>query len=379
MIRYASENAQAAMLRTTVCGAPIRRLPHPSLEGPGWRSAIRWRSLRILWVDGPRVRAAWWFKNCYAPLVQMLKGVLAYFRQPSAMPLRVFVAVLLLVFTIEYAIMLLLASITPPRAFGASMEVWDATLLTVLLAPALWWLVVRPLQNLFEARGRLLSQLFQAQEEERGRIARDLHDELGQQLTAIMIGLRTAQEAPTLEACRDRSAAAARIGADALESVRVIVRGLRPGVLEDLGLVPAVERLCEDFRAVHDVDVSLRSTIPPERRFAPPVEMCLYRMLQESLTNAARHSGATSVGVSVSAAPSSLQVEVTDDGRGFDTSVVSAGSSGLSGMRERVTMLGGVLRVESAAGSGTRVFAQIPIDDRWMHVDDGETRAGGRK
>lgn len=281
------------------------------------------------------------------------------------MPLRVFVAVLLLVFGIEYAIMIFLASISPPRPEGTSLDVLDSVLLTTLLAPAIWWLVVRPLQKLFEARGRLLGQIFQAQEDERARIARDLHDELGQQLTAIMLGLRTVQESTTLEQGRVRAAAVARIGSDALDSVRAIARGLRPAVLEDLGLGPAIERLCEEFRSVHDVEVHLDSEIPPERRFAPPVEICIYRLLQESLTNAARHSGAASVKVSLKLTRSSIGLWVSDDGRGFNPAVLRTGSSGLQGMKERVSMLNGELKIESQDGGGTRVVAGIPVDEQW--------------
>lgn len=276
------------------------------------------------------------------------------------MPVRVFAVVLLLVFGIEYAIMIVLASITQPRPDGASINVIDSALLTALLAPALWWLVVRPLQRLFEARGRLLGQLFQAQEDERARIARDLHDELGQQLTAIMVGLRTVQEAATIEQGRERAATVARIGADAIDSVRAISRGLRPAILEDLGLRTAVDRLCEEFRSVNDVDVTLASDFPQERRLASAVETCIYRLLQESLTNAARHSGATCVRVNLRLTNTAVSLTVSDDGSGFDPAAVPAGSSGLQGMRERVALLDGELTIESKAGGGTRVRAQLP-------------------
>lgn len=293
------------------------------------------------------------------------------------MPLRVFFAVLLLVFGIEYLIMIFLAAISPPRPEGSSLDIVDSTLLTLLLAPALWLLVVRPLQRLFEARGQLLAQLFNAQEEERARIARDMHDELGQQLTAIMIGLRNVQEAATLEQSRERALVVSRIGADALDSVRAIARGLRPVVLEDLGLLPAVERLCEEFRTVHDVEVELDSTIPADRRFEPAVEICVYRLLQESLTNAARHSGARRVRVELRATKAAVGLMVSDDGRGFNPSVVKKNSSGLQGMRERVGLLDGEVKIESTQGGGTRVVAAIPTSDHFSRAGIKNDENGG--
>lgn len=288
---------------------------------------------------------------------------LASARKPSALPLRVFFAVLVLVFGFEYAIMIFLDSISPPRPGEGALNFVDSTLLTVMLAPALWLLVVRPLQRLFEARGRLLGQLFAAQEEERARIARDLHDELGQQLTAVMVGLRTVQDGTTVEECRERAAAAARAGAGALDSVRAIARGLRPAVLEDLGLVPAVERLCEELRSVHDLEVSLKLEVPSDRRFPTAVEVCVYRLLQESLTNAARHSGATRVMVELRASARAVELEVSDDGRGFDLAATPPGSTGLDGMKERVAMLDGQLRITAGNGQGTRVLVSLPLDE----------------
>lgn len=303
------------------------------------------------------------------------RKLITILRRPSAMPVRVFAIVLLLVFGIEYAIMLILASLTPPRPDGDSINVIDSTLLTVLLAPALWWLVVRPLQRLFEARGRLLGQVFQAQEDERARIARDLHDELGQQLTAIMIGLRTVQEAPTLQQGRERAATVSRIAADAIDSVRAISRGLRPAILEDLGLRPALDRLCEEFRSINDVDVTLTSDIPQGRRFAPAIETCIYRLLQESLTNAARHAHAAHVRVELSLIDHSVSLTVSDDGEGFNPAEVAPRSSGLQGMKERVAMLDGELTVESKAGGGTRVTAHIPVAD---HAESRRVRTAGK-
>lgn len=278
------------------------------------------------------------------------------------MPLRVFAAVLILVFGLEYAIMLFIASISPPRHAEAGLEFLDSLLLTTLLAPAIWWLVVRPLQKLFEARGRLLRQLIEAQEEERARISRDLHDELGQQLTAILLSLRAVQEAPTLEVARERALFATGIGADAIDSVRAISRGLRPAVLQDLGLATAIERMCDEFRSVHDVEVVLKQQLPVDLALPQQVETCLYRVLQESLTNAARHSGAGRVDVDISLIGSRIMLRVEDNGGGIVRSATHTGSSGLLGMKERVTMLDGDLRVESHEGRGTSVRASIPLD-----------------
>ena len=282
-------------------------------------------------------------------------------RKPSGRPLRIFVIVLIMVLVVEYAVMLLLP-LLPGVLRGAGREALiDSVLLTVVLAPALWLVVARPLQQLSASRGQLLGQLFDDQEQERARLAHDLHDELGQHLTAILIGLRTVEEAPDLAQARERARGASEAAAASLDKVRRIARGLRPTVLEDLGLSPAVERICEEFRSPGGVAVELTMELVPGERFSPQVEMCVFRVLQESLTNAVRHGSPRSVRVLLSRGPYGVSLTVSDDGRGFELSEKVGSSFGLHGMRERVELLDGRWEVRSSPGHGTTIHASIPL------------------
>lgn len=278
----------------------------------------------------------------------------------SKQPLRVFLLVLLLVFAVEAIIMLVLPSLERgPR--NARLEAGaDAVALTALLAPALWLVVVRPIQRLYASRGELLGQLFSAQEDERARLARDLHDELGQHLTAIQVGLRTIDQARDLEQARERARTLAESGAAGLDKLRRIARGLRPAALEDLGLGPAVERLCEEHRAAHATPVALSIDLGTGDRPTPEAEMCLFRVLQESLTNAARHAHATSIRVDLRRRPGGISLEIEDNGSGFDAAECVGRSFGLLGMRERVELLGGRFSLRSARGQGTTISVFLP-------------------
>ena len=164
---------------------------------------------------------------------------------PVQSPWRVLVLVLLLVFGVEGAIMLALPCL--PRVWREPLpaSLLDAGLLTLVVAPAVWALAVAPLRQLVESRGHLLRRLFASQEQERARIARDLHDGVGQQLTALRLGLRNVEEAEDLPVARERAHALRELAANAHDDVRRLAQGLGPGVLQDLGLVAALERLCE--------------------------------------------------------------------------------------------------------------------------------------
>lgn len=281
-------------------------------------------------------------------------------RRPSRSPLRIFGLLLLLAFGAEYGIMLLLAVLPIDRSDSMREALIDSSLLTLLLAPAFWLVIVRPLQNLSASRGQLLTQLFDAQEQERGRVARDLHDELGQHLTAMLITIRAVEQAPDLDQARERARAAAAAGTASLQEVRRIARGLRPTVLDDLGLVPAVERLCREFEELHDTPVQASIDLDATSRFSPQLEMCIFRVLQESLTNATRHAGTCRVSVSLSHRAGHLRLEVIDDGRGFQPGDAAGTSFGLHGMRERVELLDGRFRITSQPGKGTAIRVELP-------------------
>lgn len=279
----------------------------------------------------------------------------------SRSPVRIFALVLLLVFIFEGAIMLLLpgaGSAWRDRAAGALV---DALALTLLLAPALWLLSVRPLRSLFEARGRLLRRLFESQEDERARVARDLHDGIGQHLTALLVGLRTIEQSDDLATARTRARDLRAFGARAHEELRAIARGLRPIALQELGLVHALERLCEDFGRAHGIPVTLHCDTVPARRVDPGAETALYRIAQETLANVARHAAAGRVEVRLARRPDAIVLSVCDDGRGLDGDPNGRKEGfGLGSIRERAKLLGGELIVTSGRGAGTTVEVRLP-------------------
>lgn len=205
-------------------------------------------------------------------------------------------------------------------------------------------------------RSRLLQALLTAQEEERGRISRDLHDQIGQALTALLLGLDRNLERPDpASLARLKELASITLG-----DVRRIALDLRPSVLDELGLEAAVRRYARDLHARYGLDVSvlvnLRGRLPRQE------ETVLYRVVQEALTNVVRHARATSVSVVATARGGSVRLVVEDDGVGFEPDALApAEMVGLLGMRERLELLGGSLRLESTPGHGCSVHARLPV------------------
>jgi signal transduction histidine kinase len=193
---------------------------------------------------------------------------------------------------------------------------------------------------------QLTQLLLRAQEEERRRIARELHDEAGQALTAAKISLDLAGRG-------DESALVGR----ALEQVRDLSELLRPRALDDLGLASALRALVEDFGARTRIDVSLETS--DEAPWPSDVALVIYRVAQEALTNVARHSGAKSAWVRIERGSDAARLTIEDDGHGAGDA--PAPHLGLLGMRERVTLVGGELRLGSAAAGGLRVEAELPL------------------
>jgi two-component system, NarL family, sensor histidine kinase DevS len=205
-----------------------------------------------------------------------------------------------------------------------------------------------------------LRRVVEGQELERRRLARELHDETGQALTSILLGLKRVEEAKS-EA--DARGAAAELRAEivkTLQAVRRLAVELRPKALDDFGLAPALERLAEAFGGDSGIAIDLEANVGDDR-LPPEVETALYRIAQEALTNVAKHSGAGHVSVVVSRREGSVTVVVEDDGRGFGVGGGDGGGLGLVGMKERVGLLGGRLAIESTEGSGTTIVAEVPL------------------
>jgi PAS domain S-box-containing protein len=217
-----------------------------------------------------------------------------------------------------------------------------------------------------EVRARLLEQVTAAQEEEQRRLARELHDETGQSLTSLLVGLRTLSEAPSLAAAREQVAELRRVTARTLDEVRRLARGLRPGVLDELGLVPAVDQLATDHTQMRSIAVEVSAVGFGLERLPPAVETALYRIIQEALTNAAKHSGAQTATVVLQRRREMVQAIVSDDGCGFDVEATlrtpaARAHLGLHGMRERAALLDGTVTIESTPGEGTTIYVRVPV------------------
>jgi two-component system sensor histidine kinase UhpB len=204
------------------------------------------------------------------------------------------------------------------------------------------------------------AQVLRAQEDERRRIARELHDEAAQLLTSLLVRLRLLEQTKTPEDARARVGELRDLTQRALQDVRRIAVELRPAVLDDLGLAAAIQAQVDDLNGARGV----RATLAADRvdgRLPPELELVFYRVAQEALTNVARHAKASSARVRLARSDGRIVLEVEDDGVGFELQGPAArGGLGLEGMRERMALIGGEIRVESRPGRGTKVIASAP-------------------
>jgi PAS domain S-box-containing protein len=210
----------------------------------------------------------------------------------------------------------------------------------------------------------LSRRLMQVQETERRNIALELHDEIGQVLTGLKLSLEISARLPR-EEVGNGLAQARELVNELMARVRKLSLDLRPAMLDDLGLLPALLWHFEHYTAQTQVRVNFKHIGLEKRRFGSEVETAAYRIVQEALTNVARHAQAKEVMVRLSTHQHTLLIEVQDAGKGFDPdSVFSAsGTSGLAGMRERAVLLGGGLTIESRSGDGTRLTAELSLID----------------
>jgi signal transduction histidine kinase len=201
-----------------------------------------------------------------------------------------------------------------------------------------------------------LRRVVAGQEVERRRLARELHDETGQALTSILLGLRALEDANTgvdVDELRELVVAT-------LQDVRRLAVQLRPKALDDFGLVAALERLGQTFAESSGIRVQLEARIGDER-LPTEVETTVYRIVQEALTNVVKHAEASEVSILLVRREGTLTAVVEDNGGGFDAEAVPTDSLGLEGMRERVTLHDGRLTIETAPGSGTTVRVEVPL------------------
>lgn len=210
----------------------------------------------------------------------------------------------------------------------------------------------------------LSARLATAQEDERRAIARELHDEVGQALAAMKVELSNAQRTPGVPAAAIERLNEARVIAETtVGTIRNLSNLLHPPLLDDLGLAAALKQQLETFTKRHGIRAELVHE-PSERRLSPELEVALYRVVQEALTNIAKHAHARSCHVSVRDLPASVQVTIEDDGSGFDAVDMEqfghTGGLGLIGIRERAQQLGGTFQIDTAPGRGTRLTVEMP-------------------
>jgi len=236
------------------------------------------------------------------------------------------------------------------------------------------------LEEAFASLRRLTMRLEAAKEEERKHLARELHDEFGQALTAAKINLRlalTGRSDPAAPGADARIADTVQLVDGLIAQVRALSFDLRPPLLDEMGLAPALEGHLN--AAAHRSAVPIRISIDPD---LPPLgierEIMVFRIVQEAVTNALRHAGASSLEVALASTHGGIAIDIRDDGRGFDAGSVPVDGSGfgLFGMRERVHELGGSFLLESAAGQGTHVSALIPVEPTDRQGERHARRAG---
>lgn len=215
-------------------------------------------------------------------------------------------------------------------------------------------------------RARLLAQAVTAQEQERGRISRELHDETGQSLTALLVQLKVLENLRDVEAVGSLARELRELVVQTLEEVRRLARDLRPSTLDDLGLVPTLGWYIQAYRKKTGLDIELIVDLPENLRLRPLTELILYRVVQEALTNITRHANATRVVVQLDRHDTLMRLTVEDDGVGFDVSRTldkQDKSLGLLGMHERAELIGATLRLDSIPGQGTRLKVEVALAD----------------
>src|SRR5215469_12031876 len=215
-----------------------------------------------------------------------------------------------------------------------------------------------------EVRRLLLQRLVQAQEEERRRIARELHDEAGQLMTSLLVGLRAINDAQRLTLVKQQTKRLRKITSDTITELGRMARGLHSGILEDLGLQEALKRLVDDFSSAHKIRVNFDFGAPGFRTPQSNGDLEVYRIVQEALTNIARHSKAKNVTIVFVWKEPELHLTIDDDGVGFEMKNLLRNPSdhlGIEGMRQRASMLGGALEIASQLRKGTQIAVSLPL------------------
>ncbi|MBZ0275021.1 MAG: HAMP domain-containing protein [Anaerolineae bacterium] len=214
-----------------------------------------------------------------------------------------------------------------------------------------------------QLRAQYVSGVITAQEDERKRIARELHDSTGQSLTSMMLGLKALADACQVPELQRRAEELRNVAGQTLDDVHSLSLQLRPSVLDDLGLPEAIRRHVADCRKRYSLAIDLAIQGMDEGRLPTEVETALYRIIQEALTNVVRHSNARTASVFIERTQAKVLAIIEDDGKGFNQSEIDwlDGHLGLYGIRERTELLSGQLTLETAINQGTSLFVEIPL------------------
>jgi signal transduction histidine kinase len=213
-----------------------------------------------------------------------------------------------------------------------------------------------------------LQRLMAGQEGERKHIARELHDQTGQALASCMVELKLLEQTSGSEALQQGIARLKKSITSELESLHTLALDLRPSVLDDLGLIPAVEMYFNRFREQHRLPVQLRLLGPIKERIDACVETCIYRIIQESLTNMAKYAEATEAALFLERKQETIRGGIEDNGIGFDPETIDPTKSmGLYGMQERIQLLGGKFTINSDRGIGTMISFELPVKPEVCH------------
>ena len=222
------------------------------------------------------------------------------------------------------------------------------------------------LRHEMDEREALRRKLLHAQEEERRRIARELHDQMGQNLTALNVGLKSLLDGQSRSGLGTRVQHLQELATQTARDLHRVAVELRPAALDDLGLVKAIRALIETWSTRYRIDVDFEAGQYKAAGVSSEIETILYRIIQEALNNVAKHSAATHVALVLRRTEEQVQAIIEDDGRGFDARATSqsgngSGRLGLLGIRERLGIVGGTFKIESAPKRGATLFVRIPI------------------
>ncbi|MBI1348614.1 hypothetical protein GC163_20265 [bacterium] len=291
---------------------------------------------------------------------------LPYYCKLALHPRQMTLLVLFLVFVIEAAIMLALPARLSETIGPLGVAATDSFLLTVLLVPCLWWVIVKPLRRIADCRQHLLDWALSGEERKARQLARDLHDGIGQIAAAMNIGLASIEANSTEPGIIEQAGKLREVGRQLHESIRTLARGLRPSVLDDIGLGPAISHYTQETAAAFAIPITTNASDLDKVRLPEAIETAVFRVVQEAVSNAVRHAHPQRIDLDILLTDHNIELSVSDDGCGFEPEDILDCRSqdkpfGLISIRERVHLLGGTALLTSRRGRGTQISASIPL------------------